>query len=79
MGFLSSWLLAGLLGSAVVVGQDFEPQNFNVTDALEDLGINVTAIPDLAPLAERSSSSGCSIAVSMVARIVSYMTEGYTV
>lgn len=41
----------------------FEPADFNITDALLDNGVNVSAIPELAPLAERSLSSGCSIAV----------------
>ncbi|CAO2647057.1 Nn.00g079790.m01.CDS01 [Neocucurbitaria sp. VM-36] len=40
----------------------FESPNFNVTQALLDNGVNVSAMPDLAGLAERSLSSGCSIA-----------------
>jgi hypothetical protein len=42
----------------------FEPSDFNITEALLDNGVNVSALPDLAPLAERSSTSGCSAAVS---------------
>jgi len=50
---------------AGIFGQDvFEPVDFNVTDALLDNGVNVSAIPDLAGLTERSLLSGCSIAVS---------------
>jgi len=53
---------------AVMVGasaQDtFEAPDFNVTEALIQNGVNVTAMPELAGLAIRSSSSGCSIAVS---------------
>ncbi|KAF1835553.1 FAD-binding domain-containing protein [Decorospora gaudefroyi] len=40
----------------------FEPADFNITEALLDNGVNISAIPELAPLAERSSLSGCSIA-----------------
>lgn len=50
--------------AAGVLSQNtFEPSDFNITDALLDNGVNVAAIPELAPLAERSLSSGCSIAV----------------
>jgi hypothetical protein len=42
----------------------FEPADFNVTEALLDNGVNVSYIPELAPLVERSVLSGCSIAVS---------------
>jgi hypothetical protein len=46
-----------------ILGQDsFEPADFNVTDALLDNGVNVSAIPALSGLAERST--GCAIAVS---------------
>jgi len=41
-----------------------EPTDFNVTDALVALGVNVSTIPALAALSERSSVSACSIAVS---------------
>ncbi|KAF1847683.1 FAD-binding domain-containing protein [Cucurbitaria berberidis CBS 394.84] len=40
----------------------FEPPNFNVTQALLDHGVNVSVIPDVAGLAGRSLSSGCSLA-----------------
>jgi len=53
---------------AVMVGasaQDtFEAPDFNVTEALIQNGVNVSAMPELAGLAIRSSLSGCSIAVS---------------
>ncbi|CAO2652281.1 Nn.00g005640.m01.CDS01 [Neocucurbitaria sp. VM-36] len=51
-----SALVAGALGSI------FEPADFNVTESLVNNGINVTAIPELAGLVERSSLSACSIA-----------------
>ena len=42
----------------------FEPADFNVTRALIANGVNVSAIPELAALTERSLLSECSIAVS---------------
>ena len=46
----------------------FEPQDFNVTAALEDLGVAVEALPEpgnaTASLAERSLFAPCSLAVS---------------
>jgi hypothetical protein len=50
--------------AAGALSQVFEPTDFNITEALLDNGVNVSAIPDLAPLAERSILSGCSAAVS---------------
>jgi hypothetical protein len=47
---------------------EFEAPDFNVTEALIANGINVTALPELAPLVERSSLSGCSIAVSSLSK-----------
>ncbi len=55
----SAALVAGAVSQAT-----FEPADFNVTEALLDNGVNVSAIPELAPLVERSLLSGCSIAVS---------------
>jgi len=51
---------------AVVLAQNgtFEPADFNVTEALISNGVNVSAIPELAGLAERPALSGCSIAAS---------------
>lgn len=43
---------------------DFESENFNVTAALLAQGVNVSAIPPLATLQERSDESTCSNAVS---------------
>jgi hypothetical protein len=43
---------------------EFEAPDFNVTEALLANGVNVSALPELAPLVERSTFSGCSIAVS---------------
>lgn len=54
--------LAGVCSLAL--GQDvIEPENFNISAALLSHGVNVSELPQLAPLAERSSLSGCSIAV----------------
>jgi hypothetical protein len=43
---------------------NFEPANFNTTEALLKNGVNASAIPDLALFVERSSSNRCSAAVS---------------
>ncbi|KAG9187578.1 hypothetical protein G6011_05449 [Alternaria panax] len=40
----------------------FEPVDFNVTEALIDNGINVSAVTELAGLVGRSPSKGCTIA-----------------
>lgn len=51
--------------AAICVAQDsFESADFNVTEALLEHGVNVSALPELANLVERSSDSACSIAVS---------------
>ncbi|KAF1828205.1 FAD-binding domain-containing protein [Decorospora gaudefroyi] len=54
----------GALAVAVRVSAQeiFEPVDFNVTEALIDNGVNITAIPELAGLVARSSLKGCSIA-----------------
>ena len=57
--FVSSALLA----AGVVAQTAFEPADFNVTEALLDNGVNISAIPELTPFVERSLS-GCSVAVS---------------
>ncbi|PSN64885.1 FAD-binding domain-containing protein [Corynespora cassiicola Philippines] len=44
------------------VQSEFEPKDFNVTNALIENGIDVAAIPDLAGLLERSAANACSIA-----------------
>ena len=62
MHLLSPLLLAA--SAVTVLAQTFEPADFNVTEALLEHGVNVTAIPELSGLAERSSTAGCSIAVS---------------
>jgi hypothetical protein len=57
-------LAAGVLGQTGNVV--FEDSDFNVTEALIDIGFNVSAIPELADLVERSSLTACSIAVSLL-------------
>jgi hypothetical protein len=61
-----SALALAVVATAVHAQSGFEPSDFNVTEALADLGINVTALPELAELSQRSSTFGCSIAVSLV-------------
>lgn len=58
--FLS--VLGVLAGAAVA--QTFEPADFNVTEALLDLGVNVTQLPELSDLVERSGNHRCAAAVS---------------
>ena len=50
--------------ASCVASQIFEPADFNVTKALIAQGVNVSALPQLASLVERSSDRGCDIAVS---------------
>lgn len=52
------------LGAFATAGNcsTFEPVDFNVTEALIDTGVNVSAIPGLSGLVERSSGA-CSVAV----------------
>lgn len=52
-------LVAGIAGQGT-----FESTDFNITEALLDNGVKVSALPDLAPLADRAANSGCSAAVS---------------
>jgi hypothetical protein len=62
---VTSFLPLGALVAAVSAQTDvFEPADFNVTEALIANGVNVSAIPELAGLVERTLLSGCSIAVS---------------
>ena len=62
--------------AALVIGQagntilTFEPQDFNVSAALESLGVDVSTLPDpesTSPtLNERSLFASCSLAVSWI-------------
>lgn len=53
--------------AASVSGQNgnafFEGPDFNVTEALIDVGFNVSAIPELADLVDHLSLTACSVAV----------------
>lgn len=51
--------------AGVAAQSTFESADFNITEALLDNGVNVSALPDLAPLVGRASTSGCSAAVSL--------------
>lgn len=57
-------LLSALVAAVSAQAGTFEPSNFNVTKALISNGVNVSAMPELAGLAERSAPGGCSIAAS---------------
>ncbi|KIW75662.1 hypothetical protein Z517_10404 [Fonsecaea pedrosoi CBS 271.37] len=52
----------GITASVAAQDSSFEPPEFNVTQALIDQGVNVSALPELASLSKRSSISPCSIA-----------------
>jgi hypothetical protein len=68
MKLLSLAAIAALTASCVA--QDsFEAPDFNVTEALLEQGVNVSALPGLAGLVERSSNLACSVAVSPFSRI----------
>lgn len=54
-----------LFGGSAWAQSAFEPTDFNVTDALLDNGVNISAIPALAGLVTRSSPSACSIAACL--------------
>ncbi|KAF2641900.1 FAD-binding domain-containing protein [Massarina eburnea CBS 473.64] len=64
---LLSALLAG--GLAQSDAEAFEPANFNVSAALLDIGVHVSAIPELAGLENRSSLSACEIACASLQTI----------
>jgi hypothetical protein len=54
----------------------FEPQDFNVTAALENLGVDVGALPVPASrLNARYSSAQCSLAVSLIVMQRFYFAE----
>jgi hypothetical protein len=56
--------LSALVAAVSAQTGAFEPADFNVTAALIANGVNVSAIPQLSGLVERSSLSACSVAVS---------------
>lgn len=62
----SSFFALGAFATGVFAQEGiFETAEFNITVALIENGVNVSAIPELASLAERSLLSGCSIAVRL--------------
>jgi hypothetical protein len=58
-------LALGLVASVSAQGSSFESSDFNVTEALYAAGVNVSTLPELASLSTRSSTTGCTIAVSL--------------
>ena len=52
------------LVAGVTSQSTFEPADFNITEALLDNGVDVSALPDLAPLVDRAPTGGCSAAVN---------------
>lgn len=56
--------IAILTSAACVLSQSFEPADLNITEALLKNGIDASALPGPSALAERTSFSGCTAAVS---------------
>lgn len=54
----------GFLQAAIFGQELFEPADFNVTQALLDNGVELSALPDEAGHATQSQLIGCSLAVS---------------
>lgn len=58
--------------TALAAAQTFEAPDFNATEALAGIGIDITAVPDLTSLAQESfnltkrAAMACSVAVSRV-------------
>ncbi|KAL3482368.1 hypothetical protein BJX99DRAFT_252623 [Aspergillus californicus] len=82
MRFTTSLLLAA---SDLVLAQTIEPAGFNVTNALYQYGIDVSAITQLsADLTQRSTSAGCSVACGTLEllygskRLLSQNTAAYS-
>lgn len=57
-------IVSGLSAISGVLATAIEPEDFNVTNALQNLGVDVTKIPALASgIQSRSIELGCSTAV----------------
>ncbi|KAI4951899.1 hypothetical protein J4E91_003360 [Alternaria rosae] len=75
--------LGAFVASVTAQTGAFEPADFNVTEALIANGVNVSAIPQLSGLVERTALSGCSVACSSLkliygsGKLVSEQTSAY--
>jgi hypothetical protein len=69
-------LLASFVAS--VASQAFESADFNVMEALIAQGVNITALPQLSELVERSSDVGCKVAVSADLEFLKTKTNAIT-
>jgi hypothetical protein len=78
-----SLVTLSILGTGTWAQSTFEPADFNITEALLKTGVNVSAIPQLDALVERSSFSGCSIACSSLQllfgnnKVLAQQSSGY--
>ncbi|PVH92431.1 FAD binding domain-containing protein [Periconia macrospinosa] len=75
-------LFLGLIARQNLGQSTFEPSNFNVTKALLENGVNVSSIPGLEGLVQRSSPSACSIACSALQTVfgkTKVISQGSTV
>ncbi|KAH7396261.1 hypothetical protein BKA66DRAFT_438213 [Pyrenochaeta sp. MPI-SDFR-AT-0127] len=80
----SSFLALGAVAIGVSAQNGiFETADFNITEALIGNGVNVSAIPELASLVERTLLSGCSVACTSLnliygsAKLLSEGTSAY--
>lgn len=62
MRFTSSLALAAAATIGSAHAQSFESPDLNVTEVLLEKGVNISALPELAALEQRSSIGACSIA-----------------
>jgi hypothetical protein len=67
VSFLALSLLGALSGAAVAQ-TSFESPDFNVTEGLLDLGIDITELPELTEFVERSAISSCAPVVSPIVK-----------
>lgn len=85
LGIMHLWSLLGGLsaigGVTLAHGSTIEPDNFNVTSALEHLGVDVSKIPALQSFSgvqSRSTENACSVAVSEKPASIEGKGSGWT-
>lgn len=66
------FLALGARHAIAQTADGFEAPDFNITEALIRNGINISAIPELSGLTERTLLSGCSVAVCPPARSIGH-------
>jgi hypothetical protein len=66
MRLLQQVTLTAIAFATINAQSYFEPANFDPTDALADLGVDISKIPELEALSPRADTSSCAIAVSRI-------------